>query len=87
MRHGPTSIFISFFWNVFNFAKPLTPEKKNSDDELLNGSTRQGCVQCMHAGAFFQIVTRGNDQVAISSKFETREDPGIDQLLRLRNVN
>lgn len=24
----------------------------------------------------FQIVSKGNDQVAMSSKFETREDPG-----------
>ena len=24
-----------------------------------------------------QIVSRGNDQVAISSKFETREDPAV----------
>ena len=27
--------------------------------------------------SFIQVVGRGNDQVAISSKFETREDPGI----------
>ena len=26
---------------------------------------------------FLQIVSRGNDQVAISSKFETREDPAV----------
>jgi len=25
----------------------------------------------------YQIVTRGSDQVAISSKFEKREDPGL----------
>lgn len=25
----------------------------------------------------FQIVTKGNDQVAISSKFESREDPAV----------
>lgn len=25
----------------------------------------------------FQVVTRGNDQVAISSKFETREDVAV----------
>ena len=25
---------------------------------------------------FLQIVSKGNDQVAMSSKFESREDPG-----------
>ena len=27
--------------------------------------------------SYIQVVGRGNDQVAISSKFETREDPGM----------
>ena len=53
-------------------------------------SAGQDCVRGVHAGVItafsFQIVTRGNDQVAISSKYETREDPGTGQLLTMDQI-
>ena len=37
------------------------------------------CVQYYYASTYveLQVVSRGNDQVAISSKFETRADAGL----------
>lgn len=32
---------------------------------------------CYHFMSIPQIVTKGNDQVSISSKFESRDDPAV----------